>query len=175
MRIPSHVINFGVDIQGVHTDPVTYIMFMLSTRFENLEDERQLTQGTALIDFRVQSGERIDITLARFEMARLEADQAGFQIPNFQLLTTILFRALGMGPGRASQLLLPLNGQMPRTQQQYDSLLERMRSFGHLAERSPGHIGQVFGGGRGNAQGHLAFSRQLRAPRKPSKLRRLPG
>ena len=91
MRIPSHVINFGVDTQGVHTDPVTYIMFMLSTRFENLEDERQLTQGTALIDFRVQGGERIDITLARFEMARLEADQAGFQMPNFQLLTTILF------------------------------------------------------------------------------------
>eukprot|EP00959_Pyramimonas_sp_CCMP1952_P277186 5794899-Pyramimonas_sp.AAC.1 len=52
-------------------------MHLLSTSFVNLEDERQFTSGTALIDFRVEGGERIDPVLARvlarFEMARLEA------------------------------------------------------------------------------------------------------
>eukprot|EP00959_Pyramimonas_sp_CCMP1952_P296116 6193762-Pyramimonas_sp.AAC.1 len=74
-------------------------------------------------------------------MARLEAQSVGFDLPNFQLLTTILFRALGVGNQRAAQLPQPLNHQMPRTQQQHDELCERMRSIGHLSERSPGNIG----------------------------------
>ena len=144
MRVPSIVINFGVNIGGRHTDAVTYIMFLLSQKFENLEDERQLNSGTALIDFRPRPGERIDQTLARFEIARYEADNAGFQIPNFQLLTVILFRALGVGSSRAATLLQPLDHQMPRTQQQFDSLIERMRSYAHIAERTPGNIGDIF-------------------------------
>eukprot|EP00959_Pyramimonas_sp_CCMP1952_P027739 582051-Pyramimonas_sp.AAC.1 len=69
-------------------------MFLLRIQFERLEDERQLTSGTQLIDFHVPHGERIDVTLTRFEMARLEAQSVGCDLPNFQLLTTILFRAL---------------------------------------------------------------------------------
>eukprot|EP00959_Pyramimonas_sp_CCMP1952_P214613 4491265-Pyramimonas_sp.AAC.1 len=37
-------------------------------------------------------------------MARLQAQSVGFDLPNFQLLTTILFRALGVGNQRAMQL-----------------------------------------------------------------------
>eukprot|EP00959_Pyramimonas_sp_CCMP1952_P016827 356883-Pyramimonas_sp.AAC.1 len=69
MRVPPDIINYGADIDGVHTDPVTYTMFLLSMKFEHLEDERQLTSGTQLIDFHVPHGERIDVTLTRFEMA----------------------------------------------------------------------------------------------------------
>eukprot|EP00959_Pyramimonas_sp_CCMP1952_P412535 8644817-Pyramimonas_sp.AAC.1 len=64
-------------------------------KFERLEDERQLTSGAQFIDFHVPRGERNDVTLTRFEMARLEAQSVGLDHPNFQLLTTILFRALG--------------------------------------------------------------------------------
>eukprot|EP00959_Pyramimonas_sp_CCMP1952_P130610 2731316-Pyramimonas_sp.AAC.1 len=77
-------------------------------KFERLEDERQLTSGTHLIDFHVPHGKRIDTTLTQ---------SVGLDLPNFQLLTTILFRALGVGSQRAMQLLQPLNHQMPRTQQ----------------------------------------------------------
>eukprot|EP00959_Pyramimonas_sp_CCMP1952_P276011 5769362-Pyramimonas_sp.AAC.1 len=86
-------------------------------KFERLEDELQLTSGTQLIDFHVPHGERVDVTLARFEMARLEAQSVGFDCPNFQLPTTILVRALGVGNQRAMQFSQPLNHQMPRTQQ----------------------------------------------------------
>eukprot|EP00959_Pyramimonas_sp_CCMP1952_P270166 5647721-Pyramimonas_sp.AAC.1 len=64
-------------------------------KFERLEDERQLTSGTQPIDFHVPHGERTDVTLTRFELARLEAQSVGFDLPSLQLLTTILFRALG--------------------------------------------------------------------------------
>eukprot|EP00959_Pyramimonas_sp_CCMP1952_P291009 6087426-Pyramimonas_sp.AAC.1 len=55
MRAPPAVINFGVSIGGCRTDGATYIAFLLSTKFENLEAERQLNSGTALIDFRVHA------------------------------------------------------------------------------------------------------------------------
>eukprot|EP00959_Pyramimonas_sp_CCMP1952_P002478 51226-Pyramimonas_sp.AAC.1 len=86
MRVPPAVINFGVNIGGRHTDGATYIMFLLSTKFDNLEEEHQLNSGTALIDFRVHAGERIDQILALFEVARYEAETAGYHIPNFQIL-----------------------------------------------------------------------------------------
>eukprot|EP00959_Pyramimonas_sp_CCMP1952_P174278 3642042-Pyramimonas_sp.AAC.1 len=77
MRAPPAVINFGVDTVGRHTDGTAYIAFLLSTQFEKLEEERQLNSGTALIDFRVYAGERIDQARARFEIARYEAETAG--------------------------------------------------------------------------------------------------
>ena len=88
-------------LQGQRTDAVTYVMFLLSTELENLEDDRQLKSGTALVDFRVERGERIDSMLSRFGTARIEADSAGFNAPNFQTLTLLLFRSLQIGPQRA--------------------------------------------------------------------------
>eukprot|EP00959_Pyramimonas_sp_CCMP1952_P300194 6279061-Pyramimonas_sp.AAC.1 len=84
MRVPPAVTNFGVNIGGRHTDGVTCIMFLLSTKLDNLEEERQPNSGTSFIGFRVHVGERIDQTLARFDH---EAETAGFHIPNFQILT----------------------------------------------------------------------------------------
>eukprot|EP00959_Pyramimonas_sp_CCMP1952_P446339 9345204-Pyramimonas_sp.AAC.1 len=117
MRAPPAVINIGVNIGGCHTDGATYIIFLLNMKFENLGGERQLNSGAALIDFRVHAGERIDQTLARFEMARYAAETAGFNIPNFQVLTAIISRALGVGTSRAQQLAQPLNHHVPREQQ----------------------------------------------------------
>eukprot|EP00959_Pyramimonas_sp_CCMP1952_P369537 7740321-Pyramimonas_sp.AAC.2 len=61
-------------------------MFFLNTKVQNLEEECQLDSGTALMNFRVHAGERIDQTLARFEIARDEAETAGLNIPNLQNL-----------------------------------------------------------------------------------------
>eukprot|EP00959_Pyramimonas_sp_CCMP1952_P238957 4994011-Pyramimonas_sp.AAC.1 len=97
MRVPSTIINDGVPSQGKRSDGVTCVVYLLSAKFENLEDERQLTSGTALIDVRVDRGERVASVLARFDMAGLEADPAGFNTPSFNILTLILFRTLGVG------------------------------------------------------------------------------
>ena len=39
MRVPATTIAYGVDVNGTHTDAVTYIMFLLSLKFENLAGE----------------------------------------------------------------------------------------------------------------------------------------
>eukprot|EP00959_Pyramimonas_sp_CCMP1952_P238924 4992947-Pyramimonas_sp.AAC.1 len=122
-------------------------MFPLSAKSENLEEERQVNSGTAFIDFRVHAGERINQTFARFEIARYEAETAGFNIPIFQILTVIIFRAFGVGTSRAQQPLQPLNHHMPRYLQQFDALLERVRSYAHIAEITPGSIGGIFSRG----------------------------
>eukprot|EP00959_Pyramimonas_sp_CCMP1952_P111239 2327188-Pyramimonas_sp.AAC.1 len=77
MRVPPAVISFGVNIGGRHADGATCIVFLLCTK---LEGERQLNSGTALIDCRVHAGERSDQTLARFEIARYEAEAAGLNL-----------------------------------------------------------------------------------------------
>ena len=56
LRTPSNIINFGAEIEGVRTDPVTYLMRYLSIKFEHIEDERQLQSGTELIYFHVHAG-----------------------------------------------------------------------------------------------------------------------
>ena len=86
------------------------MLFILGAKFENLEDERQLTSGTALLYFRANPNDRIDVTLSRFEMARLEAESVGFPIPNFQLLAVILFNAVVLGLEGSVWLHLILDG-----------------------------------------------------------------
>ena len=51
MRRPSRVINYRIDVQGARADPATYMLFLLSAKPENLEDDGQLTSRVALVDF----------------------------------------------------------------------------------------------------------------------------
>lgn len=152
-RAPARVVNCSVVIQVHQADAVTYLLCPLSAKFENSDDERQRALGAALVDFRVERGERVDSVLTKLEMARLEADAAGFAIPNCQMLTLILFRAPGVGAAQASRPLQPSSRQMPGNQRQREQLLERARSYGHLAERAPGNAGGIFSGGRGHRAG----------------------
>eukprot|EP00959_Pyramimonas_sp_CCMP1952_P286875 5999020-Pyramimonas_sp.AAC.1 len=58
-----------------------------------------------------------------------------------------MIKALGVGTSRAQHLLRPLNHYVPRDQPQFDALLEHMRSYAHIAERTPGNIGCIFSHG----------------------------
>ena len=51
LTIPPAVIAYGATIEGVPTDPVTYLLYVLGNRFEALEDERALASGTQILDF----------------------------------------------------------------------------------------------------------------------------
>eukprot|EP00959_Pyramimonas_sp_CCMP1952_P004873 102283-Pyramimonas_sp.AAC.2 len=64
-------------------------MFLLNTQFESLEGKRHLNSGTALIEFRVLAGERIDQSLPRFEIAGYEYETAGVNTPDFQILAVM--------------------------------------------------------------------------------------
>ena len=47
MRNPPHNINYGVQINGVTSDPVTYLTFSFSDKFDHFEDERELERGSS--------------------------------------------------------------------------------------------------------------------------------
>ena len=89
MAIPPEAITFGASINGVRTDPVTYLIYTLGNRYEALEDERTMLHGTSIIDFRGRHGERIDSLLTRFDMARHEAASVGAGMENYHTLYDI--------------------------------------------------------------------------------------
>ena len=69
LNIPPSAITYGAVINGIPTDPVTYVLYLLSNRFEQLEDERTMRYGAQVLDFQARPGERIDQILLRFDMA----------------------------------------------------------------------------------------------------------
>ena len=76
-----------------------------------------------MIDFAVRPGEHIDQVLARFEMARYDAQSVVFDVPLFRFLTTILFRAIGATPQQIIKFLQPLNNGLPPNQVEYGKLV----------------------------------------------------
>ena len=57
MSLPPAAITHGAMINGVNACPVTYLLYILANRFEALEDERIMQQGTSVLDFRRRPGE----------------------------------------------------------------------------------------------------------------------
>ena len=139
MSIPPAVITHGAIINNVPTDPVTYLLYILANRFEALEDERIMQSGTAVLDFTRQPNERGDTLLTRFDLARFDTENVGAGLHNYQLLTTLLLRALEPTGEQLIQLLQPLGGHMPTTQQEYNAFVFGLRQMGHILESSQYH------------------------------------
>ena len=78
--------------------------------------------------------------LARFDIARHESASVGAEMTNYHTLTTILLRACGVNGQQMITLLQPNAGRMPNDQRQYDALVTRLRSMGHILEHAPGNI-----------------------------------
>ena len=56
LSIPPQRIQVGAQINGIPTDSVTYIIYVLGNGYENTEDERTVTDGSVLFEFEVHSG-----------------------------------------------------------------------------------------------------------------------
>ena len=123
LALPPAAITHGAQINGIHTDPATYVLYCIANRFESLEDERSLKSGTQVLDFVAHPGEKIDHLLTRFDLARSEAETVGAGIDNFHTLTTILLRACRITGEQMIDLLSVNNGRLPVTQQQYDTIV----------------------------------------------------
>ena len=65
MATPPAAIALGAAINGVNTDPVTYLLHQLASRYSELEEERTMTMGRAVLDLRRRPQEHIDDLLAR--------------------------------------------------------------------------------------------------------------
>ena len=80
-------------INGVQTDPVTFILYIHAQRYEKLEEERAALAGAKLYNFSVKPGETMDVALVRFDMIRDDAESAGAGIYNFITLSHIIIKA----------------------------------------------------------------------------------
>ena len=70
------------------------------------------------MDSGIYAKEKIESILVDFEVARLEAQTVGFDVPNFQILGAILLRTVGVGPRGATMQPQPFQGRIPLTQAQ---------------------------------------------------------
>ena len=120
IRVPPQFIQNGAIINGMQTDPITFLLYLLGNRWENTEDERIITDGNALLDFVVHPHEKFDAIITRWDIARKTAEDVGNGMNNFHMLTWWLFRKLHLKAETVVDILRDLDGKMPRTEEQYE-------------------------------------------------------
>ena len=72
---PQEIMHGGIQ-NGVHVDPVTYILAGLHARFSPLEEESRLSAMTEMMAFARKPGESINAVLSRYEIVRHRASDA---------------------------------------------------------------------------------------------------
>ena len=142
---PQEIMHGGIQ-NGVHVDPVTYILAGLHARFSPLEEESRLSAMTEMMAFARKPGESINAVLSRYEIVRQRAALEGqFTMPiGGQALQ--LFRSVGMNPQQMMTILQPLGGQLPTNDQEFNMVCQQLRRYGHITENYPGNIGQALHG-----------------------------
>eukprot|EP00435_Cladocopium_sp_Y103_P015554 s1610_g3.t2 len=141
-QIPPQTIIAGGTVNGVACDAVTFLMHELSSRFGRLSEEIRLETIGDLFDFRSRPGERIDSLLERYDACRAKAAEQGRLTVSYEGLSWILLRAINVSDHQLVQLLLPFNGMMPNSQEQFNQLRLSLRRMGHILEGSPGNVSQ---------------------------------
>ena len=117
---------------------ITILLRNLLRRFGELDEEQGIRLLSQLLGFTRMQGEPIDQALSRFDVTVYRATNL---LNNFTLgpqgLAWILLRALKVAPIMWSQLLIPLNGQLPMTEDQLNILKRHIRQQAHILEHHP--------------------------------------
>ena len=143
---PASLINGGM-INGVQTDPLTYLIHSLCERFGQLGEEQQLSAMTELMTFTRYPVERIDALLARYDQVRQRARDTGGLMLNVEGMAWVLLRAVGVNDQQLLTLLQPTQGRFPRTTAELDALQVLLRRMGHVIEHAPGNLAAALGRG----------------------------
>jgi len=143
---PADAITGGGIINGINTDPLTYLMHTLSERFSQLGEETRLAAMTELMHFRRNQNERIDALIIRFDTLRQRANAQGQLTMSIQGLVWLLLRACAVDDTQLMQLLMLTNELFPATQQEYDRLITLLKRMGHIIENSPNNVAQLLRG-----------------------------
>ena len=139
-QMSTHEIMNGGQINGMHVDPVSYIVLALHMQFGQLQTENQLIAMTEFFAFERRNNESINEVLARYDIVRHRAAEEG----DFQMDVTgcclQLFRALHIETPRIVQLLRPFGGTFPQNEEQFQQMLSQLRVEGRILENIPGNI-----------------------------------
>ena len=143
--IPSEVIQSGMTIGGLETDPVASLLHILATRFGVLEED--MGTGCPITNFKAKPFETVDALLARYETR-----VASTRETNYLLIATALLRASGVDGEQTSALLQSNGNRLPRNREQYETMVARLREMGHAMEQ-----------GQEMVQGDTSLQQALRA------------
>ena len=134
-------ITQGGTINGVHVDPVTYLLSHLAAQYAPLGEESRLQAISELMQFTRQDGERIDALLARFLTLRVRATQGGAGMAmSWEGYSWLLTRACHVSQHQLLSLLQPFQGRFPADEAEFNNLQMAMRRMGHILEGSPNNI-----------------------------------
>ena len=128
-------------MQGVHQDPVTYLLSQLAADFAPLGKEARLAAMKELMSFTKLSRETIDAIISRFRIIRWRAAQgnAGIQI-SWEGYSWILLKAIGVSGAQLVQILQPVQGHFPNNEQDFEAMCLTLRRMGHILENSPHNL-----------------------------------
>ena len=127
---------------------MTYLLYTLANRFEQLEEKRVMSSGNLILDFEARSGENIDALPIRWDMCMEQVRSVRAAIENIHTLCAILLRACRLSQEQILRLLEPSDGRMPTTHAQYDAMIIKPRQMGHILEHTPGNIVEGLRAGR---------------------------
>ena len=86
----------GGFVNGVQTDPVTYVIHALAEQFAQLGEENRIGTMADLLNFHRGNGESIDELLSRFDLIRMRAHEHGQLALSIQGLSFVLRRSVGV-------------------------------------------------------------------------------
>ena len=92
--VSERALDQGAIVNGMPLDPVSYLLYSLTSRFGTPDPVNVMQRGCVIIDFKANSGEGVENILDRFRSARRQTEQVGTEITNIPLLAIILLRAL---------------------------------------------------------------------------------
>ena len=121
------------------TQSHTYSVLCILGSFQ-LEEESRLTAMTEMLAFARRHGEGIDARLARYEIVRQRAAVEGQFVMSIEGCSLQILRACGMQSQHLFTLLKPLNGRMPRDDQEFSVLCQSLKRHGHVSEHVQGNI-----------------------------------
>ena len=141
---PEQVLHGG-DVDGVHRDPLGFLMHHLSARFSPLGEEVALRSISDLTGFTRMPNERVDELISRFDTTHHRANAQG----NFQMsisgLAMKLLQACGVNHEQLLQVLSPIQGRLPQNEDELRQMQSYLRRMGHILEAFPNNVAHSLG------------------------------
>ena len=146
--------NGGMTDTGVFADPVSYLLHGLHANFGQLDEETRLASMTEIFKFNRRPNESTDSLLARFDMVVHRSREEGNVEFNVPVRAMMLFRCLSIGARELQDVLRPLGGRFPQTEQELRNIQAQLRRTSHIKENAPNNIAHHLShsvGGRNHA------------------------
>ena len=134
---------------GLHLDPVTFLITQLQERFGLQEEEARLQAMMEMMSFHRKPGENTATFLMRYDLAREKAAVEGGYALNVETSAATLLNMLGPFSKERIQLLLrPTNYSLPRTEAEFRAMIDHIKQLARLEEHVPGNIADAINGRR---------------------------